>query len=164
MCIHCLCHFPLTSQPSIPPLPSKACSALFYNFVEEKTRNNKKDILFLLVWDKDSYTEWFLTLFPCTCVLQPTLVHFYHTSLLLPSALHIVASTNLRLLFSLLNREHINHIQVLVFLSFLYFYHVCSPLSVWLMSNNITAFVLGLHFAYEGEHVIFGLLSLANFT
>jgi hypothetical protein len=32
------------------------------------------------------------------------------------------------------------------------------------MSHNITAFVLGLLSAYEGEHVAFGLLSLANFT
>jgi hypothetical protein len=31
------------------------------------------------------------------------------------------------------------------------------------MSNNITAFVLGLKSAYEGEHMIF-FLSLANFT
>jgi hypothetical protein len=30
------------------------------------------------------------------------------------------------------------------------------------MSNNITAFVLGLKSAYEGEHTIFGLLSLDN--
>jgi hypothetical protein len=28
------------------------------------------------------------------------------------------------------------------------------------MSNNITAFVLGLKSTYEGEHMIFGLLSL----
>jgi hypothetical protein len=32
------------------------------------------------------------------------------------------------------------------------------------MSNNITAFVLGLLSAYVGEHEIFGLLSLANFA
>jgi hypothetical protein len=30
------------------------------------------------------------------------------------------------------------------------------------MSNNITAFVLDLLSAYDGEHMIFGLLSLAN--
>jgi hypothetical protein len=29
------------------------------------------------------------------------------------------------------------------------------------MSNNITAFILGLS-AYEGEHAIFGLLSLTS--
>jgi hypothetical protein len=32
------------------------------------------------------------------------------------------------------------------------------------MSNNITAFILGLKSAYEEEHMIFGLLSLANFA
>jgi hypothetical protein len=32
------------------------------------------------------------------------------------------------------------------------------------MSNNITAFVLGLRSAYEGEQMIFGLLSLINFA
>jgi hypothetical protein len=32
------------------------------------------------------------------------------------------------------------------------------------MTNNITAFILGLKSAYEGEHMIFGLLSLDNFT
>jgi hypothetical protein len=26
----------------------------------------------LLVWDKDSHTERFLALLPCSCVLQPT--------------------------------------------------------------------------------------------
>jgi hypothetical protein len=40
-----------------------------------------------------------------------------------------------------------------------------SSLSVWpIMSNNISTFVLGLKSAYEGEHMIFGLLSLGNFT
>jgi hypothetical protein len=32
------------------------------------------------------------------------------------------------------------------------------------MSKNITAFVLGLMSTYEGEHMIFGFLSLANFA
>jgi hypothetical protein len=32
------------------------------------------------------------------------------------------------------------------------------------MSHNITAFVLGLQSAYEGEHAMFGLLSLTNST
>jgi hypothetical protein len=41
---------------------------------------------------------------------------------------------------------------------------MCFPLSVWPKSNNITAFVLDLKSAYEGEHMIFGLLSLANLT
>jgi hypothetical protein len=84
----------------------------------------------LLVWDKDSYTERFLVLLPCTCVLQDTWVCFYQTSSVLPGPIPIVASDNLRLLYSLHNREHINHIQVLGFLSFPYFSCVCSTLSV----------------------------------
>jgi hypothetical protein len=51
---------------------------------------------------------------------------------------------SLRLLYSLLFSGHIKHFQVLDFLPFPYSFHVHSPLSVWLMSNNITAFVLGL--------------------
>jgi hypothetical protein len=101
-------------------------------------------MVFLLVWNKDSYTGRFLVLLPCTCVLQPTLVLLYQTSLLLPDSFPIVATASLRLLYLLLNREHINHIQVLGFLSFPYLSCVQAPLSVWPMSNNITAFVLGL--------------------
>jgi hypothetical protein len=43
----------------------------------ENMRDTKKDIAFLLVWDKDSYTERLLVLLPCTCVLQPGLIHLY---------------------------------------------------------------------------------------
>jgi hypothetical protein len=41
---------------------------------------------------------------------------------------------------------------------------MCSPLSVWTYSNNISAFALDLESAYEEEHMIFGLLNLANLT
>jgi hypothetical protein len=74
----------------------------------ENIRDNKKDIVFFLVCDKDSYRERFCNasaLLPCTCVLQPTLVRFYPNSLLLPGPLPIVASVSLRLLYSRLNRE-----------------------------------------------------------
>jgi hypothetical protein len=131
MCIQCLGHL----------LPLSRQNLLFSSFFEEK-RDNKNDIAFFLVWDKESDTERFLGLLPCTCVLQPTLVHLYLTSSLLPSLLPIVASASLRLLYSLLYSEHINHIQVLGFLPFSYSSHARSPLSVWPMSNNITAFVL----------------------
>jgi hypothetical protein len=40
-------------------------------------------------------------LFPCTCVLQPHLVHLYQTSSLLPSPLPIVASASLTLIYIL---------------------------------------------------------------
>jgi hypothetical protein len=93
--------------------------------------------VFLLLWDKDSYTERLLELLPCTCVLKPTLVHFYQTSSLLLGLLPKVASANLRLLYLLLNREHI---QVLGFLPFPYSSQAHSPLSVWPVSNNIPTF------------------------
>jgi hypothetical protein len=125
-------------------LPGRTCSALFSNFVEEKIWDNKKDIVFLLVWDKDSYTERFLALPPCTCILQSTLTHLYQTSSLLLGHIPIVASVTLRLLYSLLCSGHINLIQVLGFLPFPYSSCMHFPLSVWPMSNNITAFVLGL--------------------
>jgi hypothetical protein len=80
----------------------------------------------------------------CTCVLQPTLVYLYQTSSLLPGHLPIVTSASLRLLYKLLCCGHIKHFQILGCLSFPYSYYMHSPLSVWSMSNNITAFVLGL--------------------
>jgi hypothetical protein len=60
------------------------------------------------------------------------------------SHLPIAASAILRLLYLLLYSEHMNHIQVLGFLLLPYSSRAHSPLSVWPMSNNITAFVLGL--------------------
>jgi hypothetical protein len=81
----------------------------------------------LLIWNKNIYTERFLALLPRTCVLQPTLVHFYQMSSLLPGPLPLVASANLRLQYLLLYSEHINHIQVLGFLPFPYSSHVHSP-------------------------------------
>jgi hypothetical protein len=65
---------------------------LLSNFIEEKEiKDNKKNMAFLLVWNKDSYMVRFLVLFPCIYVLQPKLVHLYQVSSLLPSALLIVA-------------------------------------------------------------------------
>jgi hypothetical protein len=55
-------------------------------------------------------------LFPCMYILHPKLFHLYHTSSLLPSAPHIVASCSLRLLYLFLYSKHINHIQVYGFL------------------------------------------------
>jgi hypothetical protein len=85
----------------------------------------------LLVWDIYSYTERFLVLLPGTCVLQHTLVHLYQTSSLLPSPLLIVGSASLRLLYSLLSSDHINHIWLLSFLPCPYSSCACSPLSFW---------------------------------
>jgi hypothetical protein len=129
MCTHCLGHLsPLPLSPT-PLLPGRTYSALFSNFVEEKTWDNKKCITFLLVWDKDSYTERFLALLPCTCVLQPELVHLYQTYSLLPSHLPMGTSVSLRLLYSLLYSGHVKHFQGLGFLLFP-IPHVCVLSSV----------------------------------
>jgi hypothetical protein len=107
-----------------------------------RNRDNKRH-KFLLVWDKDSYTEIPVFASRQLCIAT-TLFRFCQTSSLLPGPLSIVASANLRLLYLLLYSEHINHIQVLGFLPLPYSSRVWSRLSVWPMSNNTTSFVLGL--------------------
>jgi hypothetical protein len=151
-----LCPYP---SPT-PRLPGRTCSAhLLTEFIEEIIRKTA----FLLVWSKDSYTKRFLALLSCTCVLQPTLFHLSQTSLVLPGPLPIRAFTSLKLLYWLLYSEHINHIQVLDFLSLSYPSCACSPLSVWPMSNNITVFVLSntllpsLHSHQQCMKVLFSL-------
>jgi hypothetical protein len=66
-------------------------------------------------------------LLPCTCVLQPALIHLYLTSSLLPGPFPIVASASFTLFYLLFYIEHINHIQVLGFLPFPYSSHTFSP-------------------------------------
>jgi hypothetical protein len=39
---------------------------------------------------------------------------------------------------------------------------MCSTFVMWSKSNHIDAFALDIKSAYKGEHIIFGLLSLAN--
>jgi hypothetical protein len=161
-------------RPSLPPAPTPALfpptsfasrQNLFIPILQfcwrEDIRDNKKDIAFLLVWDKDSYTERFLALLPCTCVLSPELVHLYQTSWLLPGHHH---SGLCKFKITILAPVQWAH-QTLSSFGFPTFPDsscMCSPLSVWPKSNNITVFVLDLRSTYEGEHTIFGLLSLAN--
>jgi hypothetical protein len=148
MCVHCLA----ISPPCSPPVPSfhhlasrqNLFCPLFWFCWRENMRDNKNDIAFLLVWDKDSYTKKVLALLPCTSVFQHELVHLYQTSSLLPGHLPFVASVSIRLLYLLLYSGHIKNFQVLGFLHFPYSSCMRSPLSVWPMSN-ITAFVLGLN-------------------
>jgi hypothetical protein len=127
--------FPCPWPPPSPLIPLASRQNLFCPLLEfcwrENIRDDKKDIAFLLDWDKDSYTERFLALLPCTCVLQPKLVHLYQTSSPLPSQLPIMASVSLRLLYSLFYSEHIKYFQVLGFLPFPYSSCTCSPLSMW---------------------------------
>jgi hypothetical protein len=150
MCIHCLGHIspPAPCPLLLPSTPLTSRQNLFCPFLwfcwRENISDNKKDREFLLAGDKDSYTKRFLLLLLCTYILQPALVHLYQTPSLLPTHLPIVASASLRLLCLLLYSGHIKHFQVLGFLPFPYSSCVCSSLSGWPMSNNITAFVLGL--------------------
>jgi hypothetical protein len=140
MCLHCLDHLPSPAayrQKLFCPLVLQFCW-------RENIRDNKKYTAFLLVWDKGNYTERFLTLLPCTCILQFTMIHLCQNSSLLPGPLPIVASASLSLLYLFLYSEHINHIQVLGFFPFPYSCHARFPLREWPMSINITAFVLCL--------------------
>jgi hypothetical protein len=57
-------------------------------------------------------------LLPCTCVMQPTLVHLCQTSSLLSGHLPILTSISLRLLYSLLYSGPIKYSRVLAFLPF----------------------------------------------
>jgi hypothetical protein len=108
---------------------------LFYPFILQFCRgkninDNKKNMEFCY-FEIDSYIGRFLVLFPCICVLQPTLVHLYQTSSLLPSPLPLkMGSATLRLLNLLLYSEHINHTQVFDFFPFPCSSHVHSSLGV----------------------------------
>jgi hypothetical protein len=124
--MHCLRHLPF--------LPQCHHSLHFWaepvlRFCRRKNiKDNKKNMAILLVWDKASYTERFLALLSCTCVLHPTLVHLCQTSLLLPIPLPLVASAPLQW-------AHQPHCPIPSM-------HVL-PL-MWPVPNNIAAFVLGL--------------------
>jgi hypothetical protein len=48
------------------------------------------------------------------------------------------------------------------FLTYPHTFLVYSRLIMWPKSNHLAVFALDLKSAYEGEHTIFGLLSLAN--
>jgi hypothetical protein len=48
------------------------------------------------------------------------------------------------------------------FSTYSYISHMCFPLVMWSRFNHIAAFALDLKSAYEGEHTIFGLLSLVD--
>jgi hypothetical protein len=122
--------YTLFVPPPLSPWQNRFCPFVLWFHWRENIRDTKQDISFLLVWGKDSYTERFLALLPYFCLLQPTLIHLCQTSSLLSDTLPIVASSSLRLFSSLIYSEHINHIQVLGFLSFPYSSCAHSPPSV----------------------------------
>jgi hypothetical protein len=98
--------FPCLPHPSpFTPLTSRKnlFHSVFQFYWRENIRDNKKDLAFLLAWDKGSNTEIVLVLLPYTCVLQPKSVHLYHTSSLLPGHFSTVASVSFRLFCYLLS-------------------------------------------------------------
>jgi hypothetical protein len=148
--------------PLLPPAPAPS---LFWPFspilLKRRHKQQWERQSIFASWD-DSYTERFLALLPCTSVLQPKLIHLYLTFSLLPGHLPILTSRCFK--FSVLAALQWGH-QTLPSFGFPTYPHtscMCSPLSVQPKSNNIAAFALDLKSTYDGEHMIFGLLSLAN--
>jgi hypothetical protein len=89
-------------------------------------------------------------------------IHLYFSSFYLRPFLMLI-SAMLKILYSFLYKDYINHIHLLNFLL------LCSPshmwlLLVWLVFHNITVVVLGIYFTNERKYENFGLLNLANFT
>jgi hypothetical protein len=125
MCIHCLGHL----SPTPASRQNLLCLLLQF-FWRGNIKANKKDTAFLLAWAKDSYTERLLALLPCTCVLQPELVHLYMTSSLPPSHLPVVACRFKITIFTLLQWAH-QTLSSFGFLLFPYSSFMCLPLNMW---------------------------------
>jgi hypothetical protein len=170
MCIHCLHHiYPLISFPRDLPCPSNAnlpfhpsepvlmCCSWFCR------RKNKRNMAFLLVWDKDSYVGASLCCSNAYVYYSPNWVTSsspLHSSLVcFPWWSKSVY--NFYIYFCTVNASSI--------FRFLVSFPCPIPPGrscpwVWPMSHKIAAFALGLLPSYEGEHATFLLLSLTNFT
>jgi hypothetical protein len=92
------CLPPLASPPNLSPFQADPVLPFSPILLKRRHKHNKKDSVFAS-WDKNSYTERYLALLPCTCVLQPELIYLYQTSLLLLRHLPILTSVVLRLLY-----------------------------------------------------------------
>jgi hypothetical protein len=122
-CVHIFCtlFIILTPFPSPPPPmvpnPLHPRQDLFSEFVG-------KNMTFLLIWDKGSYTGSFLVIFPCMYVLLHQLFYLFYFSSFYLSPFLMVVSDSLRILYSFLYREYINHIHLLSFLLLPYTSHM----------------------------------------
>jgi hypothetical protein len=88
----------------------------------------------LLDWDKDSYTERFLALLPCTFYITTHIGSSIPDLLTTSCPLPTMAADILRLLYSLLYSEHIKHFKVLGLLSFPYSFLPCT-FSPWCVTH-----------------------------
>jgi hypothetical protein len=97
MCIHCLGHFNLLARVSpSPPFSLASRQNLFcpfFQFCWRETQAIIRQSVFAS-WDKDSYTERFLALLPCTSVIHRSLIFS-----LGPDHLPILTSVGLRFLY-----------------------------------------------------------------
>jgi hypothetical protein len=66
----------------------------------QKRKKKKKNMTFLFVWDKVSYTGSFLVVFPCLHMLYPQLVYLLQLSTFYFSLCLMVVSASLRFLNS----------------------------------------------------------------
>jgi hypothetical protein len=149
----------LPTASSISPQPRLASrQSLFCPFLQFCWR---EDISVFASWDKDSYTERFLALLPWTNVLQPKLIHLYLTFSPVLDPLPILTPVTLGFCIAPLQWGH-QTLSCFGFPTYPHTSHMCSPLITWLKSDNIGVFALDLKSAYEGEHTILGLMSLAN--
>jgi hypothetical protein len=138
MCIHCLHHIhpptpfptPLPHTSAIPPRQNLFWTFCSPIFGRKNIKNKMRNLMFLLVWDKDSYTRSFLLLFSFIHVLLPQFICLFQSSSLFPSPFPIVAPESLKFLYSFLHCEHINHTQVFGFLPLSYPSLAQPPLSV----------------------------------
>jgi hypothetical protein len=76
---------PINANIPSPYTPQNIVSSPVIQFGKRKNTKNKiRNMMFLLIWNKDSYTGVFLVLFPCIYILQPQLIHLFspfHSSL-----------------------------------------------------------------------------------
>jgi hypothetical protein len=101
--------------------------------------------------------------FSCIYVLSREFFHLLYFSPFYLSLLPMVILTGLKILYSFLYREYINHAHLLTSL----FYPpplVCDFPLTWPIFYNIAVFLLGLYSTCERKHVTFGFLNLTNFT
>jgi hypothetical protein len=144
MCIHCLGHL---SLPPHPHHPLSSRQNLFFPLLQFCWRvdisNNKKDTAFLLVWDKDSYTEIpsIASMHRCiTTRIGSSLPDLFTTSL---SFSHSGLCQFKITILAPLGWAH-QTLSSFRFPTLPYSSCMHSSLNVWPMSNNITTFVLGL--------------------
>jgi hypothetical protein len=161
----------LLSPPPHPlPLLSTSLASkqnLFCPFLQFCWRVHKsdKDIAFLLVWGKDSYNREIPSIASMqNCIraqIDSSLPDCFTTSLT-PS--HINLCHFKVTILAPLQWGH-QTFSSFGFPTYPLSSCMCSPLSVWTMSNNITAFVLGLKCTYEENiwFLVVTLMHLKNF-